>query len=173
MSQTTFDRDDVAQKLNDHFIAIKIDRDFPDIDQIYMAATQLLTQHGGWPNSIFCLPTGQPFFAGTYFPADDRPNGPGFLTLLDQLSTAWNQQRDQLLQALECERVIKNEYLGERLIASFKMREMYHAFIAQLGKRFDSAYAGFGSAPKFPPYSSLRILIADGTKSSIQMVKQR
>ena len=72
--EKTFDLD-VADALNNHFIAIKIDRDeHPDIDHIYMLATQLLTQQGGWPNSVFCLPTGQPFYAGTYFPADDPPN---------------------------------------------------------------------------------------------------
>ena len=174
MSETTFDRPDVAKQLNDHFVAIKIDRDqLPDIDQIYMAATQLLSQQGGWPNSVFCLPTGQPFYAGTYFPADDHSKGPGFLTLLDQLAGAWKHQRDQVeQQALEIERVIKKMNTIEKdAVESIQMKASYDQFLHQLIQRFDPIRGGFGVAPKFPPYAALRLLLSMGDSQAIGMVE--
>ncbi len=165
MSEQTFDRSDVAQLLNSHFVSIKVDRDqYPDIDQIYMNATQLLTQHGGWPNSVFCLPTGQPFYAGTYFPPDDHARGPGFITLLSQLAGAWKHNHDEILkQAEELERVIiKMNALNKDPHESLKLRSGYDAAISSLIKEFDQDYGGFGRAPKFPPYAALRLLLQDG-----------
>ncbi|MEK9727294.1 MAG: DUF255 domain-containing protein [Candidatus Margulisiibacteriota bacterium] len=174
MSETTFDRADVAKMLNDHFVAVKIDRDeWPDIDQIYMAATQLLHQQSGWPNSVFCLPTGQPYYAGTYFPADDHPQGPGFLTLLDQLSGAWQHQRDQIeQQAVEIERVIiKMNTIEMDPIQTLHIKQRFDAFVAQLNDRYDHTFGGFGSSPKFPPFGALRLLIAIGSDESLGKVK--
>ena len=173
MSETTFDRDDVAEKLNKHFVAIKIDRDqFPDIDQVYMAATQLLSKQGGWPNSVFCLPTGQPFYAGTYFAPDDRPQGPGFLTLLDQLAQAWQQQRDQIdRQAQEIERVIKKmNTLEKDPMATLTLQSSFNAMLTQLATSFDSEHGGFCQAPKFPPYATIRLLLTQKSDEANEMV---
>jgi uncharacterized protein YyaL (SSP411 family) len=164
MSETTFDRTDVAEKLNKHFVSIKVDRDeHPDIDHIYMAATQLLTQRGGWPNSVFCLPTGQPFFAGTYFAPDDSESGPGFLTILDQLAGAWREQRHQIdLQAQELERVIKKMNSVEiDPVSSLSLTQTYQTVLSSMNDRFDPDHGGFGSTPKFPPFSILRLLLAN------------
>lgn len=163
MSEQTFDRDDVAQMLNDHFVSIKVDRDqYPDIDQIYISATQLLTQHGGWPNSVFCLPTGQPFYAGTYFPPDDHSRGPGFLTLLKQLSQAWEHNHDEILkQAQELERVIqKMNHLQKEPHQSVGLQSRFLNALNGIESRMDMHHGGFRGAPKFPPYASLRLLIA-------------
>lgn len=109
MRRSIFDRDDVAKRLNDAVVAIKVDRhERPDIDHVYMAATQLLTNRSGWPNLVFCLPTGQPFHAMGYLPADDDGDTPGFLSVFDQLMVAWQNRRDDIdQQAQEIERVIK------------------------------------------------------------------
>ncbi|MGA0242069.1 MAG: thioredoxin domain-containing protein, partial [Candidatus Marinamargulisbacteria bacterium] len=173
MSETTFDHPDVAKALNEHFVAVKIDRDaLPDIDQVYMAATQLLTQHGGWPNSVFCLPTGQPFYAGTYFPADDGPKGRGFLTILDQLAQAWQHRRAPLQQqAQELERVIKKmNTLVKDSVQSLTLRRSFDATMQSISATFDSTYGGFGGAPKFPPYATLRLLLARGNSGDLAMV---
>ena len=162
MSDKTFDHPAVAKKLNDHFIAIKIDRDqYPDIDQIYMAATQLLTQQAGWPNSVFCLPTGQPFYSGTYFPPDDHDHGIGFLTLLDQLAGSWEHNYDQIQQqAQELERVIiQMNRLEKDPYQSMKMSDYFNQCCESLVKAYDSTHGGFGGSPKFPSYAALRLLL--------------
>ena len=163
MSDTTFAHLDVAKKLNDHFVAIKIDKDqSPDIDHVYMAAGQLLNHHGAWPNSVFCVPTGQPFYVGSYFPPEDHATGPGFLTLLDQLSSAWAHNQDEILQqAQELERVIiAMNQLQRDPYQSLQLRSGVDACMSRLTQQFDAVHGGFGGAPKFPPYSSLRFLMA-------------
>jgi uncharacterized protein YyaL (SSP411 family) len=162
MSKTTFDHPAVAKRLNESFVAIKIDKDqYPDIDQLYMNATQLLTEHGGWPNSLFCLPTGEPFFAGTYFPAEDTPNGPGFLTLLNEMAHAWKHNLDDIKQqAKEVERAILSmNRLHQQPNQSLALRQHYQSCIQTLRTQFDTDNGGFGSAPKFPPFSALRLLM--------------
>lgn len=164
MSKQTFDRDDVAKLLNDHFVSIKVDRDqHPDIDQVYMNATQLLTQQGGWPNSVFCLPTGQPFYAGTYFPPEDHSRGSGFLTLLTQLSQAWVHNHDEILkQAQELERVIqKMNQLQKDPHQSMLLQARFANALNGIESRMDPDHGGFKGVPKFPPYAALRLLIAE------------
>ena len=174
MSQTTFDHPGVAEKLNQHFVSIKIDKDqFPDIDQVYMAATQLLTQHGGWPNSVFCLPTGQPFYAGTYFPPDDNGQQHGFLTILDQLAGAWQHQPNEVkAQAQELERVIiKMNSLEQEPYQQLKSHAVFDQYLSHIQDRFDSTYGGFGTAPKFPPFATLQLLLQVGHSDGINMVE--
>jgi uncharacterized protein YyaL (SSP411 family) len=168
MAKQTFENDDVAQRLNAHFIAIKIDRDeYPDIDQIYMAATQLLTSQGGWPNSVFCLPTGQPFYAGTFFPPYDATNRPGFITILDHLAEAYATRQDDIKQqAQEIERVIiKMNRLTKDPYLTIHLNDRFEDCLKCLKSTFDPTHGGFGGAPKFPPFSALRLLLktADNT----------
>ena len=85
------------ERLNAGFVPIKVDREErPDVDALYMAATQLVSGHGGWPMSVFLLPDGRPFMAGTYYPPVDRGGQVGFGRLLDALSDAWINQRDSI-----------------------------------------------------------------------------
>ena len=90
----------IAELLNEHFVCIKVDREErPDIDDIYMKAVQLLNQgQGGWPMSVWLTPDLQPFYAGTYFPPDDRYGRPGFPRVLVALATAWRDRRDELTE---------------------------------------------------------------------------
>src|ERR1700691_2630578 len=95
MAHESFEDESVAKVLNDFFVPIKVDREErPDVDALYMAATQLVSGHGGWPMSVFLLPDGRPFMAGTYYPPTDRGGQVGFTRLLSALHDAWVNQRE-------------------------------------------------------------------------------
>src|SRR5665213_3961435 len=95
MAHESFENEAIARLLNEHFVPIKVDREErPDVDAIYMAATQLVSGHGGWPMSVFLLPDGRPFMAGTYYPPTDRSGQVGFGRLLHALHEAWVNQRE-------------------------------------------------------------------------------
>src|SRR5205807_8761808 len=95
MEHESFEDPEVGKILSEHFVSIKVDREErPDLDQIYMTAVQLLTQHGGWPMSVFLTPDLQPFYGGTYFPPDDRHGRPSFKRLLGAIINAWQTQRE-------------------------------------------------------------------------------
>lgn len=90
MERESFSNPAVAAAMNRAFVNVKVDREErPDLDEIYMLATQLLTGQGGWPNSVFLTPKLEPFFAGTYFPPEDRFGRPGFSTVVASLEHAW------------------------------------------------------------------------------------
>src|SRR5215813_666989 len=94
MERESFSNPAVAEQMNRDFVNIKLDREErPDLDEIYMAATQILTEQGGWPNSVFLTPDLKPFYAGTYFPPDSRYGRPGFRQVLEDLSHAWKDRR--------------------------------------------------------------------------------
>ena len=91
MERESFENEDVARVMNEHFVCIKVDREErPDIDDIYMTATVAMTGHGGWPMTVFLTPKQEPFYAGTYFPPDDRQGRPGFKTLLERIAELWS-----------------------------------------------------------------------------------
>src|SRR5437660_2894158 len=99
MERESFENDELAQILNDHFVSIKVDREErPDIDSIYMNAVQMMTGQGGWPMSMFLTPDLQPFYGGTYFPPDDRYGRPSFKRLLLALVDAWKSRRPEITQ---------------------------------------------------------------------------
>ena len=152
MEHESFEDEEVAGLLNKHFISVKVDREErPDVDQIYMNATQLFTGSGGWPNSVFLNPAREPWFCGTYFPKKDMPGRIGFTNLLTQLHTAWkdkrqmvNQQGAQLSKALD-QLTYRNlpkadVEIGPKLIESA---------LAEARLEFDDVNGGFGLAPSF------------------------
>src|SRR3984893_14859651 len=97
MERESFEDEATAALMNEHFVSIKVDREErPDIDAIYMQATQAMTGHGGWPMTVFLPPEGEPFFAGTYFPPDDRPGMPGFRKVLLGVADAWANRQDSV-----------------------------------------------------------------------------
>ncbi len=94
MERESFSSPFIAERMNRDFVNIKLDREErPDLDEIYMAATQILTNQGGWPNSVFLTPDLKPFYAGTYFPPEDRYGRPGFAAVLGGLADAWVNRR--------------------------------------------------------------------------------
>ena len=102
MEHESFANEATAALMNKHFVCVKVDREErPDVDAVYMAATQAMSGSGGWPMTVFLAPDGRPFFAGTYFPPHDAYGRPGFPTLLRRIATAWKGDREQLLQRAE------------------------------------------------------------------------
>ena len=95
MEHESFEDEKVAAALNERFVNIKVDREErPDLDQIYMAAVQLMTQHGGWPMSVWLTPDLKPFYGGTYFPPNDRQGMPSFLRVIHAVAEAWDERRE-------------------------------------------------------------------------------
>ncbi len=164
MAHESFENDEIARQMNDGFVSIKVDREErPDLDALYMAATQATTGHGGWPMTVFLCPDGRPFYAGTYFPPTDRHGQPGFSRLLSAMSDAWRTQRTAVFeQAEQIERAIIGEV---RVIDHFtpetptrSWRELNDHLVAELVQRADPL-GGFGPAPKFPRPSYIRALM--------------
>src|SRR5437764_3826855 len=97
MERESFENEQTASLMNESFINIKVDREErPDLDAIYMAATQAMTGHGGWPMTVFLTPEGAPFYAGTYYPNEDRHGMPSFRRVLDAVSSAYAHRPDDV-----------------------------------------------------------------------------
>src|SRR5436190_3065541 len=102
MEHESFEDEDVAKFLNEHYVPSKVDREErPDVDQIYMAAVQAMTSHGGWPLSAWLTPELKPFMGGTYFPKEDRGGRYGFLTVLKRIDELWKTKRDEMNESGE------------------------------------------------------------------------
>ena len=102
MAHESFEDAAVADVMNRHFVNVKVDREErPDVDDIYMEATQAMTGQGGWPMTVVCTPDGRPFFAGTYFPKERRGGMIGFVELCERIDELWYTQRDDLLEQAE------------------------------------------------------------------------
>ncbi|MFO3796748.1 MAG: thioredoxin domain-containing protein, partial [Anaerolineales bacterium] len=113
MAHESFEDEEIAQILNEHFVPIKVDREErPDLDHLYMQATVALTGQGGWPMSVFLMPDLKPFFAGTYFPKEPRYRLPSFRQVLQTIVQAWQTERERLLHSAE--------YLTRQLQASIE-----------------------------------------------------
>ncbi|HQU26948.1 MAG TPA: DUF255 domain-containing protein, partial [Acidimicrobiales bacterium] len=163
MAHESFEDPGVARVLNERFVPIKVDREErPDVDALYMAAVQLSSGHGGWPMSVFALPDGRPFLAGTYYPPRDRGGLVGFSRLLVAVDQAWREQRalvetqaDELAGALERE-VRLTDHLSPA-VAPVDLAGVRRGLRDTLVERAD-ADGGFGPAPRFPRPSYLRAL---------------
>jgi uncharacterized protein YyaL (SSP411 family) len=160
MEQESFEDSETARILNEHFIAIKVDREErPDLDQIYMNAVMLMTGHGGWPMSVFLTPDLQPFYGGTYFPPTDRHGLPSFKRLLLALVEVWHNQRDKAVeQAAAITEHLQQTGTIEAGAGALDDSVLRRA-VGQLGERFDVRDGGFGQAPKFLHTMDLRLLL--------------
>jgi uncharacterized protein YyaL (SSP411 family) len=160
MAHESFEDKDVAQLLNKYFVAIKVDREErPDIDKIYMHVCQSLTGHGGWPLSIFMTPDGKPFFAGTYFPKSKRMGMPGFIDVLEQIATMWQQDRASILKSSEAiTAAIQPREDSDPSAPPLSIETLKKGY-TQLARTFDPSWGGFGTAPKFPTPHHLTSLL--------------
>ncbi|MER3414106.1 MAG: hypothetical protein C4341_07725, partial [Armatimonadota bacterium] len=152
MEHEAFEDPEVAALLNEYFVCIKVDREErPDVDEAYMTALQLTRGGGGWPLSAFLLPTGEPFFLGTYFPKEDRADHPGFRTLLASVIRAWSQERASLeAAAKELARAVEEANRITIQPAEVTVERLKQAIRAMLS-RFDRKHGGYFGSPKFPP----------------------
>ncbi len=156
MAHESFENDAVAALLNEHFVPVKVDREErPDVDDIYMTATQLLTGRGGWPNSVWLTPDRRPWYAGTYFPPDP------FVRLLNALHEAWTTQRREIeAQADRLAQAIRDSAPRRAMQSSAAIeRTIVHKSINAFKASFDPTYGGQNGAPKFPPHTMLQLLM--------------
>ncbi|MEY9775740.1 thioredoxin domain-containing protein [Arthrobacter sp. MW3 TE3886] len=165
MAHESFEDQDTADYLNAHFVSIKVDREErPDVDAVYMTATQAISGEGGWPMSVFLLPDGRAFHAGTYFPPRPMPGRPSFRQVLDAVSEAWTERRGAVeanaatlargIAASQPAAVLRLDGPPEALEAA-----LLGEAVAALSGAEDQAHGGFGGAPKFPPAAVLEFLI--------------
>ncbi|MEM7483014.1 MAG: thioredoxin domain-containing protein [Acidobacteriota bacterium] len=162
MERESFTDPAIGRQLAEGFVSIKLDREErPDVDEIYMTATQILTGQGGWPNSVFLTPDLKPFYAGTYFPPEDRHGRPGFSTLLAGLARAWGERRtDVELQAEEVADAMA-KFIEGRFEAGDAppSAAVFGRAVTSLTETFDPQWGGFGGAPKFPTPANLLLLL--------------
>ncbi|GLU46849.1 thioredoxin domain-containing protein [Nocardiopsis ansamitocini] len=153
MAHESFEDERTAQLMNAGFVAVKVDREErPDVDAVYMEATQAMTGQGGWPMTVFLSPEGAPFYCGTYFPRDH------FQRLLLGVSQAWNEDRDGVLD--QGRRVV-DALSGPRVPPSGECpdADVLSAAAAALADAYDGVNGGYGSAPKFPPSMIIEFLL--------------
>ncbi len=169
MERESFENEEIAAVMNEHYINIKVDREErPDLDDIYMSATQALTRSGGWPMSVWLTPDLKPFYAGTYFPPTSRYGRPGFKDVLLFLNKAWNEERDKVLQQAEqlteAVQQITVTAAGELPVPAGAI-EAATNFIAQ---RFDPTKGGIlsGNTNKFPPSMALELMLRGYARST-------
>lgn len=170
MAHESFENEAVARLMNDDFVCVKVDREErPDVDAVYMTATQAMTGQGGWPMTVFATPDGTPFFCGTYFP---RAN---FIRLLGSVATAWRDQRDAVLRqgAAVVEAIGGAQAVGG--VTAPLTAELLDAAAGQLAQEYDETNGGFGGAPKFPPHMNLLFLLRHhqrtGSARSLEIVR--
>lgn len=150
MARESFENQAIADILNRYFICIKVDREErPDVDQIYMAAVQAMTSHGGWPLSVFLTPDLKPFYGGTYFPPDGGYGLPGFASLLNKIHEAWVDNRQVLLENAENVTSYLHEG-GKQVDVSPLTAAISATTFEKYSAEFDKTHGGFGRAPKFP-----------------------
>jgi uncharacterized protein YyaL (SSP411 family) len=176
MAHESFENEQIAAVMNANFVNIKVDREErPDVDAIYMEATQAMTGHGGWPMTCFLTPTGEPFHCGTYFPPAPRHGMPGFPELLMAVRQAWNSRGDQVREAAK--RIA--EQLAQQaapLTESAVDEQVLAGAVDKLVAEFDERHGGFGTAPKFPPSMLLEFLLRHhertGSQPALSMVQR-
>ena len=170
MAHESFEDEGVARQMNEGFVAIKVDREErPDVDAVYMTATQAMTGQGGWPMTVFATPDGDPFFCGTYFPKTN------FRRLLEAIGTAWRDQRDEVVdQGARVVKAIGGAQFADGTTAPISA-ELLDAAAGGLAKEHDQVHGGFGGAPKFPPHMNLLFLLRHyqrtGSASSLEIVR--
>jgi len=159
MAHESFEDAETAALLNDHLVAIKVDREErPDVDSVYMTATQAMTGQGGWPMTVFMTPGKEPFYCGTYFPRAQ------FQQLILAVSRAWRTQRSDvegqarhIAKALAANAEATTQAL--RGAASEELADVATSSLSGLERDYDAANGGFGGAPKFPPSMVLEFLL--------------
>ncbi|MDX6208278.1 MAG: uncharacterized protein QOE24_669 [Frankiales bacterium] len=166
MAHESFEDDETAAYMNEHFVCIKVDREErPDVDAVYMEATTAMTGQGGWPMTCFLTPAAEPFYCGTYFPPTPRYGTPSFGQLMSSVVEAWTNQREQVLEAGAH---IVAQLAGQQGAAAGSGKltpTLVDDAVALLVKGFDPVRGGFGGAPKFPPSMVLEWLLRHAART--------
>ncbi|MGA3009148.1 MAG: thioredoxin domain-containing protein [Terracidiphilus sp.] len=163
MDRESYENPEIAAIINEHFVAVKVDRDErPDIDARYQAAVSAISGQGGWPLTAFLTPDGRPYFGGTYIPPDDRYGRPGFARVLTALSHVWRERRDEALEtaASVMAAIEHNESFSSR--GGEPTLALVDKIAGSILSQFDPRNGGFGSQPKFPHPAALDLLLEVG-----------
>jgi uncharacterized protein YyaL (SSP411 family) len=159
MAHESFEDPETAGLMNDLFVSVKVDREErPDVDAVYMEATQAMTGQGGWPMTVFMTPSGEPFYCGTYFP---RPH---FRQLLQAISQTWKEKRDDVIA--QGQKVV--DALGGTVSLGGEdapTAEVQAAAVRSLATTYDHERGGFGTSPKFPPSMALEFLLRHAARA--------
>jgi uncharacterized protein YyaL (SSP411 family) len=159
MAHESFEDADTAAAMNSGFVCIKVDREErPDVDAVYMEATQAMTGHGGWPMTAFLTPDGEPFYCGTYFPPLPRYGMPSFRQVLDAVTSTWRERRDEARAAGQ-DVVRRLSERGAPPDSRPVSAGLLDAAVIRLDAEEDRQHGGFGGAPKFPPSMVLEFLL--------------
>ncbi|WP_446040205.1 thioredoxin domain-containing protein [Streptomyces sp. SID1121] len=174
MAHESFEDPTTATYMNRHFVNIKVDREErPDVDAVYMEAVQAATGHGGWPMTVFLNADAEPFYFGTYFPPAPRQGMPSFPQVLEGVTSAWTERRDEVTE-------VAGRIVGELAGRSLAQggdgvpgdEELAQALLG-LTREYDERRGGFGGAPKFPPSMVLEFLLRHhgrtGAEGALQM----
>jgi uncharacterized protein len=161
MERESFENDETAAILNADFVSIKVDREErPDVDSIYMQAVQMMTGHGGWPMSMFLTPEGRPFYAGTYFPPQDRHGMPSFRRVLEHVAGVYRSRRSEIEEmSKEVAGALSSQLRTGPTGSQTVDRAALDRAAGRIGANYDTINGGFGGAPKFPPSMSLDFLM--------------
>ena len=160
MEHESFENPEIARQMNEQFINIKVDREErPDLDAIYMQVTQAMTGHGGWPMTVFLTPEQVPFYAGTYFPPEDRHGHPGFPRVLQHVARAYREQPESVQKTIaQVKELLAGGSDALSRAGQLESSQLDHAF-RMLQQAYDTVHGGFGGAPKFPPSMALELLL--------------
>ena len=163
MEHESFEDAETARLMNERFVCIKLDREErPDIDSIYMQACQAMTGQGGWPLNVFLTPEQVPFYAGTYFPPEQRGGMPSWRMVLEAVSDAWAERKDEIRSGSG--RIVQHLEGAARLGPSKEPMDprLLDQAVGVLRGQYDPVHGGFGGAPKFPPASAIEFLLRRG-----------
>src|SRR6476659_5546430 len=169
MERESFEDADTAAYMNEHFVCVKVDREErPDVDALYMEAVQAMSGHGGWPMTVFCDPDSVPFYGGTYFPPDEGRGMPSFRMVMEAVLDAFENRREELRERAPETRARLGASGTVAPAGDAPGAELMEAAVAGLEQAADMERGGFGGAPKFPPASSLELLLARGIEAPVE-----
>ncbi|MGA3033237.1 MAG: thioredoxin domain-containing protein [Terracidiphilus sp.] len=167
MDRESYEDPEVAKLINEHFVAVKVDRDErPDVDSRYQAAVSAISGQGGWPLTAFLTPDGRPYFGGTYIPRDERYGRPGIGRVLVAMSSVWRDRRDEALETAGSvmSAIEHNESFSGR--GSTLNLALVEKIVGSIISQFDPQHGGFGSQPKFPHPTALDLLLEAATRGN-------
>jgi uncharacterized protein len=160
MAHESFEDPATAAVMNERFVNVKVDREErPDVDAVYMDAVVALSGHGGWPMTVFLMPSGEPFFGGTYYPPEPRHGLASFRQVLAAVSDAWRERRDDVARQAQALLDAVRQQSEQRASNEPLTSQVLDDAVRALREQFDPEWGGFGRAPKFPPASTLEFLL--------------
>lgn len=171
MAHESFSDPAIAALVNPNFVAIKVDREErPDLDAVYMKATQALTGAGGWPMTVFLTPDGRPFFAGTYYPPEPTGGMPSFTQVLEAIDAAWKERRDEADASAQAIAAHLADTFAP-LPADTDHLDIW-TVLDTVSREFDPIHGGFGTAPKFPAPLLVDALLVKGEPGSLDVAQR-